>query len=150
MVALPLNEFADNLNQVIPVIMREFSLRQTNELYRGKITLQQFIVLSVLERRGSFKMTELAREMKVTTADISGLVNRLVKGGYIRRVFDPQDRRIIMVRLTPKASRVIENVTEQRRRMIIDIFGRISEAERSDYLRILKHIKQILEEQKRA
>jgi hypothetical protein len=36
--------FADSLNTIMPVIMREFARRQANELYKGKFTLPQFYI----------------------------------------------------------------------------------------------------------
>lgn len=145
---ISLSEFADRLDEIIPVIMKEFSQRHVNELYKGKITLPQFIIMTFLEKHGQAKMNELAGFMKVTTAAMTGMIERLVKAGYVRRVFDPKDRRIIRAGLSKKGTGLIKKVVTQRRQMILDIFGKISEAEREDYLRILTHIHEILTEQK--
>ena len=45
MPGLSLPEFADKINAVMPVIIKEFASRQKNELYKGKITLPQFLLL---------------------------------------------------------------------------------------------------------
>lgn len=148
MTAMPLTEFADKLNEVIPVLMKEFSSRQNNELYKGNITLPQFIVLTFLENNGHAKMTDIANFMEVTTAAITGIVNRLVRFGYARRASDPRDRRIIIVRLTAKGEDLVRRVNRERRQMVLHIFGQISGPEREDYLRILTHIRDILLEQK--
>jgi DNA-binding MarR family transcriptional regulator len=137
-------EFADKLNEVMPVIIKEFSRRQVNELYKGKITLPQFLVLEFLHSSGESKMTGLANFMSVTTAAMTGIVERLVRDGYVVRVFDPEDRRIIKIKLTAKGSGLVKKILTQRRHMIIKIFGRISKTERKEYLGILMHIKDIL------
>ncbi|MBI5873325.1 MAG: MarR family transcriptional regulator [Candidatus Omnitrophica bacterium] len=144
MTSIPVNAFADKLNEIIPVLMKEFARRQKNELFRGKITLAQFFILAYLYHESSSNMTDLARFMDVTTAAITGIVSRLVKAGYVLRQADPKDRRIINVKLAPKGKSVVEKVNEERHHMIIDIFGRISEDERGNYLNILTHIKDIL------
>jgi len=139
--------FADRLNAVLPVIIKEFSRRQTNELYRGHISLAQFLILEFLQREGESRMSALARAMHVTTAAMTGFIERLVRDGYALRQSDPDDRRVIRIRLTPKGAGLVHKINHQRRTMVIKIFGKISERERQDYLKILTHIKEILAEE---
>lgn len=150
MAPIPINVFADKLNEIIPVLMKEFAKRQENDLFKGKITFPQFVVLNFLHHEGPTKMTDLAHFMRVTTAAMTGIVNRLVRAGYALRVVDPKDRRIIKVKSASKGKGVVARVDAERRRMIIEIFGQISETEREGYLRILTHIKDILLEQKKG
>jgi DNA-binding MarR family transcriptional regulator len=136
--------FADRMNEVMPTIIKEFARRQINELYKGKITLPQFLVLEFLYRKGESKMTDLAHFMGVSTAAMTGIGDRLVRDGYIKRAYDPNDRRIVRVKLIARGSDLVEKINEQRRQMVIKIFGKISENDRNDYLRILMQIKNIL------
>ena len=144
MSSISLNEFTDRIHEIMPVIIREFTKRQRDELYTGKITLPQFFILNFLNRQGESRMTDLAHFMDVTTAAMTGIVDRLVKYGYLRRIFDPRDRRIIKIRLTAKGLRLVKKVCQHRRNMIMKIFSRISEEERAAYLKILMHIHDVL------
>ena len=128
----------------MPQIIQEFARRQADELYKGKITLPQFLILNFLEHEGEAKMSDMARFMQVTTAAMTGIIQRLVKYGYVLRDSQANDRRIIKVKLTTKGKELSRKVNQQRRQMIIDIFGNISQAERQEYLKILTHIYQIL------
>lgn len=139
-----LSEFADKINEIFPQIIREFIRRQTNELTKGKLTLPQFLILSFLNERGELKMTDLAHFMQVSTAAMTGIVDRLVEARYAVRIFDPTDRRIIKIRLTSKGAVLVKKIGQERRQMIMNIFGKISEDDRMDYLRIITHIKEIL------
>lgn len=141
---LSLTEFADKIHEIMPVIIREFARSQVDELYRGKITLPQFLILDFLDKKGESKMTDLAHFMGVSTAAMTGIVERLVKSGYAVRIFDPQDRRIIKIKPTSQGSKLVKKINRKRRDMIIKIFGEISESERQDYLEILIHIYDIL------
>ena len=142
--SLSLSEFADKLNRIMPVMMKEFARRNANELSKGKITLPQLFTLGFLNEKGESRMTDLAHFMKVTTAAMTGVVDRLVRDAYALRVFDPQDRRIIKVKLTSKGAEVIKRINQQKRNMIIHVFGKISYSEREDYLRILTRIQDVL------
>lgn len=144
MVLLPLDQFAERVNQVIPVLMRKVFNKQGNELYKGKITMPQFIILCYLEKHGAAMMSELAHAMEVTTAAMTGNIARLVKAGYAARRYDPKDRRIVRVQLTPKGEKSVRRINDGRRQVIVDIFGKISGHERENYLKILEHIHEIL------
>jgi len=141
---LSLSEFANQMSEAMSAIGREFIKRQTNELYKGKITLPQFLILDLLQKSGESKMTDLARFLNVTTACMTGIVDRLVRDGYVIRENEPKDRRIIKIKLTDSGSNLARKINEQKLRMLIKIFGCISEKDRQDYLRILMQIKNIL------
>src|SRR5579863_10050526 len=55
--------------------------------------------LNILSFRGQMTAGELARETGLTTASITGVVDRLEEAGFVRRERDPQDRRRVVVRL---------------------------------------------------
>ncbi|HTT51982.1 MAG TPA: MarR family transcriptional regulator [Streptosporangiaceae bacterium] len=55
--------------------------------------------LNILSFRGQMTAGELARETGLTTASITGVLDRLEEAGYVRRERDPQDRRRVVVRL---------------------------------------------------
>ena len=137
-------KFAEGMNQLMPQIIQEFARRQADELYKGKITLPQFLILNFLEHKGEAKMSDMARFMQVTTAAMTGIIERLVKYGYTLRAFEASDRRIIKIKLTAKGKELVRKVNQQRRQMIIDVFGKLSQGERQGYLKILTHIHQIL------
>jgi len=139
-----LSQFADRVNAIIPVMMKEFARRQISELHKEKITLPQLLVLDYVGMNGESKMKDVAYFMRVSTAAMTGIVQRLVREHLLQRVFDPRDRRIIKVRLTSRGSELVKKINTDRRKLIIRIFGKISEPDRQDYLRILVQIKEIL------
>lgn len=144
MARVSLSKFADQLSQVMPLIVKEFTRRQLGDLLKDKVTLPQLLIMSFLSIEGESKMTDMAHFMQVSTAAMTGAVDRLVRAGYCVRVDDPDDRRIIKIRLTQKGEDLVKKINQQRRQVIIKIFGKISEQDRGDYLRILTQIRDIL------
>ncbi len=141
---LSITEFADRLNEVMPEIMREFARHQVSEIYEGKITIAQMLVLEYLYSHGQCKMKDLAAAMRVSTAAMTGLVERLVREKYVARLFQANDRRIINIDLSAKGRDLVKKIIHQKREMAIKAFGRVSQQDRSDYLRILLQVKDIL------
>ena len=146
MEGIAVSEFADRVGEIMPVIAREFLRHQTEEFYRMKITPPQLIILELLHKLDESGMTDLARILNVTTAAMTGIIARLVRNGYVVRASDPNDRRIVRVRLTSKGAKTAKNMLEYRKKMIAKIFGVISKNERDEYLKILEHIMDHLKE----
>ncbi|WCK54279.1 MarR family transcriptional regulator [Aneurinibacillus sp. Ricciae_BoGa-3] len=72
------------------------------ELSAVGITVPQLLVLRTLkeERR---KISEIAQQVNLSSSTISGIVDRLEAEGYVQRVRDTEDRRIVWVYQTDKA-----------------------------------------------
>lgn len=143
MMQLSIAQFADKIGEIMPVVMKEFTRRVIMD-FESRVTMSQVLILELLEKRQESKMKDIASFMGVSTAAATGIADRLVKCGYVVRVFDPDDRRIIRIRLTPKGHGLIKQFDSQRRRLVMRIFSRISEKDRQDYLRILGLIKDVL------
>ena len=137
-----LAEFADKVSEIMRVIANEFAKKQTAGFHKIKLTMPQIFILDFLYRDGESNMTDMAHHMNVTTAAITGLVDKLVRDRYAVRRTDSADRRIIRVRLTKAGSGIIKNIIKHKRKMIMDIFGKITQAEREYYLKILMHIRE--------
>lgn len=147
MSAHTLSQFSDKLNEIMPVISKEFLKHQTGDLFKARVTMPQVVVLDVLFRHPESKMTELARAINVTTAAVTGIIERLVRDGYVKRLSDPADRRITKVSLTGKGASTMRKMNEHRKHVTEKIFGMITEEERESYIKILEHIRDHLKEQ---
>ena len=58
--------------------------------------------LDVIDREGPVSAGRLAEASGLTTAAVTAVIDRLEKAGYARRLTDPDDRRRVLVELTPR------------------------------------------------
>lgn len=72
--------------------------------------------LDIIDQHGHLTAGELARESGLTTGAVTALLDRLEERGYVRRVRDKSDRRLVIVEMTEKA-----------RRRAWEVFGPIAE-----------------------
>jgi DNA-binding MarR family transcriptional regulator len=56
--------------------------------------------LNIVENRGDITAGALAAEAGLTTGAVTGVVDRLERAGYARRVPDPSDRRRVKIEVT--------------------------------------------------
>ena len=100
--------------RLMPHIMRGMQLDFFVE--RG-VTQTQFLLLSAIRAYTRCSMGTLARNLHVSMPTVSGIVDRLVRAGYVRRHALPEDRRQVLVELGPKAEaffRDFESVIRRR------------------------------------
>jgi len=142
MTGLTITIFADKVSENIAAISKEFMRQRTGEFYKVKVTLPQLAILELLFRSGELNMSDMARFANVTTAAMTGIIDRLVRDGYAVRTAVPDDRRVIKIKLTAKGDKVVKNVIEERRHLVTRIFGALSHSEREEYLKILTRIRE--------
>jgi DNA-binding MarR family transcriptional regulator len=87
-----------------------------------RLTVPQATVLFLLKERDGQMMSELGQIIGVDNSAMTGLVDRLEKAGFVRREAKREDRRALLIRITPKgneeaarAARVIGGVNERIR-----------------------------------
>lgn len=133
--------FATKLNELMAVISRSFFRRQPGEFYKIKLTMPQFVILNFLSHHDGASMTDIAKFLNVTTAAVTGLADRLARDGYIKRVHDPKDRRVVKVFATDKGKKLVVSANNKHKETTMELFGKITQREREDYLKILMHLR---------
>jgi DNA-binding MarR family transcriptional regulator len=85
-----------------------------------QVTLPQATVLFLLMEKDCRMMSELGRVIGVDNSAMTGLVDRLEMAGLVRREAKRDDRRALLIRITPegrekagKAARIIRGVNEK-------------------------------------
>src|SRR5680860_597417 len=66
--------------------------------------------LDVVDQHGGITAGELSREIGLTTGAVTAVVDRMEAAGLLRRRSDPDDRRKVVIELTPEAQRLAAEV----------------------------------------
>lgn len=91
------------------------------------ISLARFDLMSQLDHnRNGMRIGELSDRLMVTTGNITGLVDELVRAGLVRRMADPTSRRASLVRLTPKGQRHFTAAAKAHEIWIAEFFSSLS------------------------
>lgn len=61
--------------------------------------------LDMILLAGPVTAGQIMEHTKLTSGAVTGLIDRLVKKGYVERAADPQDRRKVLVRIVPEPIR---------------------------------------------
>jgi DNA-binding MarR family transcriptional regulator len=85
---------------------------------------------------------ELADAAGVTRATMTGLIDTLERDDLVKREPDPDDRRMMSVRLTAKGEKFLRNFLPVHFKTIAGLMGTLTESERKTLVRLLGKVQQ--------
>jgi len=100
----------------------------------GALSLIHLNVLTLLEAEGPLSMGRLAEALDVSVASATGIVARMTARGVVERRHDADDRRVVLVHLTPRGTRVFQNLEQHHRRRLARLLDELSEDEMTGFL----------------
>ena len=129
--------------ELMPSIIRGVQL----DFFLGRqITQTQLLVLMAIHAGGRSCMGPLAKGMHVSMPTATRIVDRLVRAGYVRRYSHSEDRRHVMVEVTPKGAAFIGEFQAVMRRRWEDVLRSLNANELGAFLRILTKLRERLQE----
>ena len=91
------------------------------------ITLPQFDVLSELERAGDpLTMSQLSKELMVSNGNVTGVIDRLEKTGFAKRVRAKHDRRVQYIELTSKGRKEFNKMASRHEKWVAELLSDLS------------------------
>ncbi len=112
-----------------------------------QVTTSQVVTLMRIYEKTRTRIGDLSKEMHVSPPTITGVIDRLVRYGYLKRTHDSLDRRVVNVELTDKGKTLVEHLLSEINKRWYKILVHLTEEERENYLKILKRIVQILDKE---
>jgi len=93
----------DQSNPVYSILVDLKSIQQTlkkrmhNHFKEMALTAPQGMMVMILERHGSLKISEISEKVGLSNSTVSGIVDRLEAQGLVERVRSEKDRRVVNV-----------------------------------------------------
>ena len=131
---------AERLSHIVLEMQRCFVLHLCKELAPGNVSFPQFFLLAFLDQKEVLTMSAIARKMGHTTAAASGLVARLENLSYVIRSSVREDRRKVMVCITPKGSALVRRIREEIVGNLMKILQHLTPDEQKAWLHIYSKI----------
>lgn len=127
---------AERLSYIVLEMQRCFMLHLCKELAPGNVSFAQFFLLGYLDQKEMLTMSAIAQKMGHTTAAASGLVARLENLSYVVRSVARDDRRKVMVCITPKGSTLVRRIREEMVGNLMKILNYLTPDEQKAWLQI--------------
>ncbi len=103
------------------------------------ISYQQWFILLHLWEQGTdgATPTELGNSLFVTKQNMTGMIDRMERDGYVARHNDPRDRRVSRIRLTDKGKEALRKIEPLKDGWNQKAFGMFSRDEKENMYKML-------------
>jgi DNA-binding MarR family transcriptional regulator len=130
------------LSQDLFQIMKQFprlKLKKTSVdgLTQSEQGLLVTLVMNLGDDKKSFTVTELSALLQITPAGVTHLINPLEEVGYVERLPAPNDRRIVLIRLTDKGSEIAKRLIAEAQQALTGVVNYLGEEDSKTLIRLM-------------
>lgn len=138
------------LNSLLVKFFRRITTIEEEKLITDEfkdLTYNDMHVIEAIGLEEPQKMSQIAKEMRVTTGTLTKAVNALERKGYVKRLRSDQDKRVVNIILTKRGISAYKHHEHFHQEMIAFVLDHISDEE-SEVLRkalgkLMDYFKQI-------
>ncbi len=110
----------------------------------GELSIPQYHTIMVVRMWGQITMTELSAQLGVSPPSASAMVDRLVGKGILIREHSREDRRKVVVRISPEALKDIEGIEDTILRSFVELVEKIGPETARKWCEVLERVKSVL------
>ena len=115
-----------------------------SDLY-GEPTLSQLHVIMIADEQGPVTIKDLAEMLGVSAPSASEMVEKLVEKNILKREHSHEDRRKVIVSVSPGAAKHIEKIKQIHLQAIVEMVEKIGPETASELCKVLEDIKRAVE-----
>lgn len=136
-----LNELLVDLFNYI-LLIEEKNLRDQGV----KLSMTEVHILEAIQKSESNMMSAIAKRLMVTQGTLTVSTSKLVKKGYVERVKDEKDKRIVRLTLTDKAESVMQIHNQFHEAMIEKLLNELELDKEEELINSLKNLMKFFKE----
>src|SRR6266566_4551633 len=110
-------------------IIGGFRCSGTGRLVKLGVSMTHMHVLWMLQHHGDLPMSRMADLLDVSFSNATGIVDRMEERGLVERVRVPDDRRVVLVRITDRGIQAIEETEAFKQDRLQEILSHLDEAQ---------------------
>ena len=132
-----IDSIAEEVAALMPMIARRILLGFFQTV---SITQTQIFTIITIAEGAPIRLSELSQKLNISAPTVTGIVDRLEKLAYVRRIPDREDRRAINVDLTPKGRALAMKFKATIKSKWKELLAQLPEREQEEYVAILRKI----------
>ena len=143
--ALDRKDIRDEVLMALRRITRAIDIHSSHLAHHHGLTAPQLIVLGEISRSGKITAGQLAENVSLSNATVTGILNRISKRGLIERRRADDDKRRVLVKLTDLGKRALANAPSLLHDRFVKEFGKLENWEQTSLLSSLQRIASMME-----
>jgi len=114
------------------------------------LSLPRFWVLIYVSRNPGLNMKKLQAKMYLAPSSTSALVDNLVEHGLLRRSIDPEDRRVVRLKVTARGEKIMDSILRFRYQKLHQALVGLKKEEREMLIFAMEHLADFLKAEVRG
>ena len=143
-----MNDTRRTLNELLVNLFNNILAIEEANLQNQHVSLSmtEVHILEAIVKSASNMMSAVAKYLMITQGTLTVSVSKLEKKGYVERIKDESDRRIVRLRITDKAKDVLSVHDEFHKQMIDKIVNDLDIEEEQELLKSLVKVSEFFKE----
>jgi DNA-binding MarR family transcriptional regulator len=121
-----------------------------HQIGKDRITVPQFDIITCLGRTRGLPLSELAERLLISGGNVTGIIDRLERDGYVYRKRDDRDRRVVKALLTEKGYEHYKTFLPRYKDIVANINKGLAPQERKELQRLLKKLAVSVQQSQKA
>ncbi len=134
------------IDELMRQLVQRIHIELKNNLVKG-ITGSQLFVLKTIYESKQMTVSSVAEELGVSLSAITAFIDKLAKAGFVHRLRDEDDRRLVWLTVTPKGEEILKVCLAGREQILMKYLGQLPEDDLEQLERIYEKLLAILREE---
>lgn len=136
-----MDQVADNLLALMPLYHKHiFTINQRTT----GLEAAQYRVLGVLMKSGPLSISDIGRSLYISKPYMTALIDSLMEKALIERENDPDDRRVIIITITPRGKKHLQRAFEVYKTDVKKLLAGLGSEDIEQLCTSLEHLQKIL------
>jgi len=141
---MPMKDY-DEILVALRRITRAIDLHSKSLQKKTGLTTSQLLVMEIINKLGSPSPSTIAREMVLSQATVTTLLDRLTKNHLVVRVKSDQDKRSVTVDLTERGKELVSHAPELLQAGFLNEYRKLPDWQRNSLIASLQQIAYLMD-----
>lgn len=112
----------------------------------SELSMQQMMFLKLLEQKGTCTPSDIAQKFEITLGAVTSFVDRLHKLGLVKRTRSEEDRRVVLIQLSPQGEEALLTFARERKKKLSCLMQRLDPSHLNKLNTALEQLNSVLAE----
>lgn len=141
-------ELTQDLFKLMKQVPRlKFKQSVVEGLTRSEYELLTILKMNIYDKGTAMSVSEISNLLQITPAAITHIINPLEEKGFIKRLPDPKDRRVVLIGLTDKGAKTADALIADVKEQVVGLINYLGEKDSREFVRLLSRAFEYFESQ---
>lgn len=143
-----MNDTRHTLNELLVDLFNYILLVEEKNLrdHGVQLSMTEVHIIENIQKSDSNMMSAIAKRLMVTQGTLTVSTSKLVKKGYVEKLKDEKDKRVVRLKLTDKSTQVLEEHDKFHEKMIDKLLNELELDKEQELIQSLRNLMEFFKE----